>query len=627
LKSSIFSDGHNGILNYVGGEPFPHPAEPDKGYKLLADLWFAYVPHLLVGTSANPLTICSETSHGFVSCERLSYVFRQVAYNTDGEASAEELKGSDYWYTEWTSVEEPEELRYNTYYGLEYGSRILMLTADRGLGKTTLLRHFERRMHDHSHTLFLSPSRDNGREVLCKLLVEIGGTTASDDLHTIRVQVDKLLTGVAGADNPFILLLDYDENDAESALETLRYLTTLESFERRLLRVIIASSPDIAEKLQGSAIADEVRRIPLAPLPVAEVESYIDYRLRMVGWRGGRLFTAKACTLIAERSSTKPSAINEICSNLLQNLAEQESSHSDSAARNQDFVLDEAYVDFIISGRKPSIPTPAHSLSLRTAALACILLMLVLAMAGLWYRSAMKARTAKHVTAEIVVPVAPSRHSTIFHNEHLKQLPNLAHAVTGAGAASKGVASTATEAAASKPARNMETAGLSHVATPAVSAVSSPTPVKATFNTAAVHLTSTVPPILSPAAAVLNNEGNQPAEAVAKDHKVITAPFSRIVVPSQTPASSPARQQTTETHAAAVRRVAVATEGDGATRTANEMAAYEIRLGDAYMNAGDYDKALGSFSRAIAFTPDNKKAVEKIQRARRAKAAEEDVLQ
>jgi hypothetical protein len=108
------SNGHNEILNYAGGEPFPNPQEPDKGYKLLADLWFAYVPHFLAGTSRNPLTICSETSHGFSSCERLSYVYRQVAYNTDGEVSPEESKANDYWYTEWLTVEEPEQLRYTT---------------------------------------------------------------------------------------------------------------------------------------------------------------------------------------------------------------------------------------------------------------------------------------------------------------------------------------------------------------------------------------------------------------------------------------------------------------------------------------------------------------------------------
>ena len=106
--------GHNDLRNYAGGEPFPNPQEPDKGYKLLADLWFAYVPHFLAGTSHNPLTICSETSHRYLNCERLSYVYRQIAYNTDGEMSTEESRGSDYWYTEWLTVEEPEELRYTT---------------------------------------------------------------------------------------------------------------------------------------------------------------------------------------------------------------------------------------------------------------------------------------------------------------------------------------------------------------------------------------------------------------------------------------------------------------------------------------------------------------------------------
>jgi Protein of unknown function (DUF1329) len=107
-------DGHNDVRNYAGGEPFPQPEEPDKGYKLLADLWFAYVPHLLVGTAENPLHICSESAHGYVNCEALSYVFRQAAYNTDGASSADEPRDYNYWYTEWASVEEPEELRYTT---------------------------------------------------------------------------------------------------------------------------------------------------------------------------------------------------------------------------------------------------------------------------------------------------------------------------------------------------------------------------------------------------------------------------------------------------------------------------------------------------------------------------------
>jgi tetratricopeptide (TPR) repeat protein len=66
---------------------------------------------------------------------------------------------------------------------------------------------------------------------------------------------------------------------------------------------------------------------------------------------------------------------------------------------------------------------------------------------------------------------------------------------------------------------------------------------------------------------------------------------------------------------------------DGAVRAAEARAAYEIRLGDAYMNIGEYEKAIGSFSTAIALTPDNREAQEKVRRARRAQTAEETVLQ
>jgi hypothetical protein len=108
------ANGHNDIENYKGGMPFPNPQEPDKGYKLLADLWFAYVPHMLAGTARNPLSTCSETRNGYVSCTQFSYIFRQLAYNTDMGVPIEEANGRADWYTEWLSVEQPEQLKYTT---------------------------------------------------------------------------------------------------------------------------------------------------------------------------------------------------------------------------------------------------------------------------------------------------------------------------------------------------------------------------------------------------------------------------------------------------------------------------------------------------------------------------------
>jgi hypothetical protein len=38
------------IENYHGGIPFPNPTEPHKGWKLLANMWYRYIPYLVVDT-------------------------------------------------------------------------------------------------------------------------------------------------------------------------------------------------------------------------------------------------------------------------------------------------------------------------------------------------------------------------------------------------------------------------------------------------------------------------------------------------------------------------------------------------------------------------------------------------
>src|SRR5271163_2343339 len=34
------------LSGYSGGVPFPNPTEPHQGWKILANLWFRYLPHL-----------------------------------------------------------------------------------------------------------------------------------------------------------------------------------------------------------------------------------------------------------------------------------------------------------------------------------------------------------------------------------------------------------------------------------------------------------------------------------------------------------------------------------------------------------------------------------------------------
>jgi hypothetical protein len=83
VRVAHLPNGHLDVLNYVGGEPFPNPQEPDKGYKVLANLWYSYRPHLNVTDFKHPVRDCIVDRYSNTSCESIDIVYRQEGYNTD----------------------------------------------------------------------------------------------------------------------------------------------------------------------------------------------------------------------------------------------------------------------------------------------------------------------------------------------------------------------------------------------------------------------------------------------------------------------------------------------------------------------------------------------------------------
>jgi len=104
--------GHNDVAGYIAGRPFPNPAEPDKGYKILANVWYSYLPHLYVNAPGNMATSCTQDRFGNVSCTKIIFVYRQLAYNTDPGIPRNAEHGGDVWYSEWLMLEEPEQSKY-----------------------------------------------------------------------------------------------------------------------------------------------------------------------------------------------------------------------------------------------------------------------------------------------------------------------------------------------------------------------------------------------------------------------------------------------------------------------------------------------------------------------------------
>jgi hypothetical protein len=100
------------LANYHGGLPFPDPDEPHKGWKILANFWYRYFPHIVVNDSGNLGFMCTMNSFGNVNCVKGLWEYRQQSFNTDPGVPETLPGGEGKYYTTWFMTMQPEQARY-----------------------------------------------------------------------------------------------------------------------------------------------------------------------------------------------------------------------------------------------------------------------------------------------------------------------------------------------------------------------------------------------------------------------------------------------------------------------------------------------------------------------------------
>jgi hypothetical protein len=116
----VLPNGHYVLHNYHGGTPFPNPQEPNKGWKILANIFFAYVPSIYVNTPNNPGSVWSVDRYGNINLLTDDIVYRWSDYNTDPNFPQTLSYAPGTWYTEWAMEETPEQAKYTATLSLYY---------------------------------------------------------------------------------------------------------------------------------------------------------------------------------------------------------------------------------------------------------------------------------------------------------------------------------------------------------------------------------------------------------------------------------------------------------------------------------------------------------------------------
>ena len=202
-------------------------------------------------------------------------------------------------------------------YGIKADRGFMALIAEPGMGKTTLLYRLMEELRDSARTVFLFQTQCDSREFFCYLLSELGVETTGMDLASMHKKLNDILFSEMLAGRRFVLVIDEAQNLEGPVLETIRLLSDFETTHSKLLEIVLAGQPLLAEKLARPGLSQLRQRIAISgrlePLGADETACYIEHRLKVAGYSGGPLFAPDALALIATQSRGIPREINNIC--------------------------------------------------------------------------------------------------------------------------------------------------------------------------------------------------------------------------------------------------------------------------------------------------------------------------
>jgi len=207
------------------------------------------------------------------------------------------------------------------FYGIETGRGFLSLVAEPGMGKTTLLFQLLQRWKGYVHSAFLFQTQCSSRELIRYLLDDLGLKSDGEDVVKMHSELNDFLFRETKAGRRVVVFIDEAQNLADEVLETVRLLSDFEAPDKKLLQIILAGQPELAQRLSRPGLAQLRQRISiparLEALPPAEVCRYVQHRLRVAGHEGPDLFSPDAQEVIAMRSRGIPRLINNLCFNAL----------------------------------------------------------------------------------------------------------------------------------------------------------------------------------------------------------------------------------------------------------------------------------------------------------------------
>ena len=207
--------------------------------------------------------------------------------------------------------------------GLADRSGLVVLSGDIGAGKTTLMRAFVAELDPVGVALAQIVSTQLSAEEFLRATLSAFGVPSSDmrSIDELRQRLLRFLQSLACEGRRAVLIVDEAQNLDADAMKLMGTLATLEASAGAPLQVCAVGQPELRHRLDAGALADVPDCIAVScrvgPLEPAETRSYIEHRLRKVGWTGRPAFERSAYDEVFCCTAGIPRRINLLCNRLM----------------------------------------------------------------------------------------------------------------------------------------------------------------------------------------------------------------------------------------------------------------------------------------------------------------------
>ena len=207
-------------------------------------------------------------------------------------------------------------------YGLEQQEGFIVITGEVGAGKTTLVEQLWSQLDRRTYVLGrVVTTQVSGDDLLRLVVTSFGIEDGGADKATLLRRFEKMVREQRAQGRRCLLVVDEVQNLSVAALEELRMLSNITLDSRASVQTILLGQPQFRPMLASQELEQLRQRVlasyHLGPLTEPETRSYVEHRLRTVGWTDDPHWQESAFSGVFHHSGGIPRRVNTLCTRIL----------------------------------------------------------------------------------------------------------------------------------------------------------------------------------------------------------------------------------------------------------------------------------------------------------------------